>query len=142
MKWGGAVVFALLIVMWVASGWCYFTWFSPRGDCVVVDRGRVVIGQMNYAVPVKDRGPQLGRIHMGEFHWWFDMYRMGTNWQWFIPLWLPVAAALIITGTAWRLDHLACRRARIGLCPKCRYSRTGLPPNSPCPECGTPSPPL
>lgn len=28
-------------------------------------------------------------------------------------------------------------RARKGRCPACAYSRTGLPPGSPCPECGT-----
>lgn len=41
------------------------------------------------------------------------------------------------TLTAWRLDVLARRRARIGLCAKCHYDRAGLAASTVCPECGT-----
>jgi len=49
------------------------------------------------------------------------------------PIWFP-AAVLFSTGILliprWR------RRSRTGLCPTCNYNLSGLPPNSPCPECG------
>ena len=32
----------------------------------------------------------------------------------------------------------ATNRLRRGLCPHCAYDRTGLPPETPCPECGKP----
>src|SRR5690606_16655148 len=50
-----------------------------------------------------------------------------------VPLWLPAVAA---GGAAW----LAHRRVRalelVGCCRRCRYSRAGLAPGAPCPECG------
>ena len=50
-----------------------------------------------------------------------------------IPLWIPAAFGLIgLTPTIGR----AARRRRRGVCPRCTYSRAGLPATAPCPECG------
>lgn len=49
-----------------------------------------------------------------------------------IPLWLPTLLLTIPT----TLLFLKRRRAP-GLCPHCSYPLSSLPPNSPCPECGT-----
>ncbi len=60
------------------------------------------------------------------------------------PLWLGLLADLAIWSAVSYLALTALNRyrtyrakKRIGVCPKCRYDRTGLPPTSPCPECGT-----
>jgi hypothetical protein len=53
-----------------------------------------------------------------------------------VPLWIPASAAIGATALAWRLDTLARRRARVGLCPKCSYNRAGLAVGAVCPECG------
>ena len=50
-----------------------------------------------------------------------------------IPLYLTAGACGLI---AWRL--LGRTTLRSDRCPRCHYSRTGLPAASPCPECGTP----
>jgi hypothetical protein len=53
-----------------------------------------------------------------------------------IPLWIPtvacVALAVLLAVPDWRNRF----RPGPGQCPKCRYNLAGLPPNSPCPECG------
>ena len=76
--------------------------------------------------------------------WWFNAaLRAPTPSRWpgwtmekriEMPIWLPIAICAA-TGV-W-----LCRRAlpRSGHCPRCRYNLAGLPPDSPCPECGQPT---
>ena len=47
-----------------------------------------------------------------------------------LPLWVPIAALLFLVGRASR--HSVARHS----CIACKYDRRGIPPNSPCPECG------
>lgn len=54
-----------------------------------------------------------------------------------LPLWIPFTLFSLLTWRSWKL-HLTHRAAlRTNHCPHCNYSRTGLTPSSPCPECGT-----
>lgn len=59
----------------------------------------------------------------------------GGHWL-SIPLWMPLLLSAIPVFILWRSHFRANRAARINVCPKCNYSLTGLPPSSPCPECG------
>src|SRR5262249_20025072 len=69
--------------------------------------------------------------------WWeFDEGSLPHDWSVLVPIWMLALPSLLTSATAWRLDTLARRRARVGLCPKCGYNLAGLPPTSPCPECG------
>lgn len=82
-----------------------------------------------------------------------------TRWQgpsgapmykWFIylPLWLPTMLSLALTFTSWTPEYLAWRRnfllhlhaSSSNHCLRCRYNRTGLAPQAPCPECGAAAP--
>lgn len=49
-----------------------------------------------------------------------------------LPFWIFVLAYPLCAVLAWGLRK---RRAALG-CPACGYSRSGLPPQAPCPECG------
>lgn len=58
-----------------------------------------------------------------------------------LPAWPGLLANTAIYGAPWYALFLipALRRVRRrgrGLCPRCAYSRDGLPINAPCPECG------
>lgn len=63
------------------------------------------------------------------------------------PLWPGLIANLAIYTIAWFAlltgvsTLLERRRARRGNCPHCNYSRAGLTPTTPCPECGHIPPP-
>jgi hypothetical protein len=66
--------------------------------------------------------------------WWFHIHRNRvysvTSTSVNVPLWAPAAAALGILLLARRRAHAT------GLCD-CRYNLSGLPPATPCPECGS-----
>jgi hypothetical protein len=66
------------------------------------------------------------------------------------PIWPTLLLDTAFFALAWSLplggvklginSLLRRRRARRGQCPWCAFSRTGLPLNIPCPECGRPAP--
>ena len=133
MKWGGAAVTVLLVVVWIASKSWYLRCFGA--DSITI----VHLGALTRWVGGAS-GPQ--RFYMSwdwgantphEILWWFR----NEPGFWCLPLWVPALIALILTVPAWRLDTLARRRARVGFCPKCNYDRTGLAAGAVCPECGT-----
>ena len=49
----------------------------------------------------------------------------------FVPIWMPMLGCV---GLGWLLRLL--RKHPLGTCSRCGYSRTGLQPRTPCPECG------
>ncbi len=138
IKWGGAVVTVLLVVVWIGSGWWGVWWWSKGGDCAAIAMGTLIVGTQDYPVPASDAGLSIEGSSLKNFGWWirFADDSGPTVWQLFVPLWLPMLSSLLITALAWRLDLLAWRRERMGKCPKCHYDRTGLAPGAVCPECG------
>jgi hypothetical protein len=144
IKWGGAVVTVLLVVVWVGSGWWYVGWASGGMEEADLAFGRVRVrlesspsgtvsfpkgwrmSRLSRRIPMQWRcevtsGGAVGRSRI------FDVW---------IPLWIPVCIASALAAVAWRLDTLARRRARLNLCPKCNYDRAGIAGDAKCPECG------
>jgi len=68
--------------------------------------------------------------------WLFGWGRYPAGGYLDVPLWFPLILAILPTAFAWRLDTLARRRARVGLCAHCHYDRRGLVAGVVCPECG------
>lgn len=54
-----------------------------------------------------------------------------------VPLWF---LTLLSLSSALLIHFIEKRRTIPGLCPTCKYSRNGLAPTSPCPECGHTTP--
>ena len=86
-------------------------------------------------------GNDLGQNVTASDYWpsWSSGGRTGgAAWGASIPIWNALALLVPATTLAWLFDTLARRRAHLNLCPACHYDRTGLPPQSPCPECASP----
>ncbi len=152
VKWGGAVVTVLLVVVWIGSGWWTWRGLQMRSLEVMAGRGRIyftvydevpitgtanglIRGIGNQSCPLRPFGIELLRPFGIEL--WFDSAKLPGLLSWAgLPLWLPATAVGVPTMFAWRLDTLARRRARLNLCLKCNYDRTGLAVGAVCPECG------
>jgi hypothetical protein len=151
IKWGGAAVTVLLVVVWIGSAWVGLTLLFGA-TAVRVESCRLETGHVG--------GPDLADSSGVHLQWRMMGYATGIRWlkdhetvdwafRWddfgppgqelralYIPLWALVALALFATVLAWRLDTLARRRARLNLCPKCNYDRAGIAVGARCPECG------
>jgi hypothetical protein len=168
IKWTGAAVTVLLVVVWIGSGW--WTWHCKRtrGRWVQVDQGRLsfgesitrpatptpffastgverveltrMVGNDRQATVRLDlrkllRQPPLHGLLQG-----FGWHESRNGWSVHVPLWAPAIVSIAASALAWRLDTLARRRAKLNLCAKCNYDRTGLANNVVCPECGAAAP--
>jgi hypothetical protein len=135
IKWGGAAVTLLLVVVWIRS--------ESTADLFI-------IGERSFRI---SRGSVMCLYFKGSSHvfrhkatpadpqevrllgWHYDSGAEGSIW--FGPLWLPLAVALFVTGAACLPDALNRLRRRAGVCPKCSYDRAGIAGDAKCPECGS-----
>ncbi|HVU63420.1 MAG TPA: hypothetical protein VHC70_05555 [Phycisphaerales bacterium] len=142
IKWGGAAVTLLLVVVWIGSGWVRCLWRSVNTS-VQVDAGILVVIRdptVTTVLPNRPPGWQYAIQPHASLRWFMARRTAGSLTALYIPLWLPALACLLCTTGAWRLDVLARRRARLKLCPKCHYDRARLAAGAKCPECGSAAP--
>jgi len=136
IKWGGAAVTVLLVVVWIGSAWRELGWYTARATNV-----HIAGGQMGFLY-FSGKGSSSAQpgLHWEPvnwpFKWWFFWVHNAYYTSLMIPCWLPLACVLPPTVVAWRRDTLARCRAKLNLCPKCGYDRTGLAAGAKCPECG------
>ena len=143
IKWGGAAMTLILLTTCLASGWWTTDWQYPSGRDIGLGRGQIWCIQyvplsQTHLDQLSGTG-RLARVVDGMTgRTTFDLALGGGHGRnsLILPLWPFIAAALLITIAAWRADAIARRRARVGLCTKCSYPRTGLAPSGVCPECG------
>jgi hypothetical protein len=135
------VVTVLLIAAWLCSGWWQLDWQSATGRRLEVARGQIMYWRYGWGGTGQPTftGWYLRRVvddSTGQHAfgmWWRGP---GINRAFAsVPLLLLAGTSLAMSAVAGRLDTLA-RRARLNLCSKCHYDRTGLPVDAVCPECG------
>ena len=136
IKWFGAALTVLLVVVWIGNGvYSQFEvaskWFGGA-YAWKIEGGGFGFGRFEPS-PANDN---VAITSPGSFLIPFLRTSSG-GWYCNVPLWIPAALTLIPAGTVWIADSAARRRARMNLCPKCHYDRTGLAGNAVCPECGT-----
>jgi hypothetical protein len=142
----GLIVVAALLVAWGLSAITMTYYLSPSGDWVAnLAGGRVGVGyapgmiaqfEQRTGTPTP-RGVQSLRVPT-RMQWL-------PNFQWRpaekgigIPLWCPLVLVGSLLVKSWWKDVATRRRARLGGCNSCHYSRDGLDATAPCPECGAP----
>ncbi len=138
IKWGGAVVTVLLLVAWASSGAVYVL-LGLYERCVIgFHSGEFIVDSAHWFAPFAgvDAGRYLGHGFTWPNSWLPHTGRSQYGRSIAIPLWMLVLLALSVTVAAGRLDDIARRRAKLNLCPKCNYDRTGLAIGAVCPECG------
>jgi len=139
MKWSGAVLTVLLLVVWVGSAWWGCTLFVPTSLMASVIGGRLYIEHREPASflwsKVQWDGPYRTSFQFG---WWFARQTLSNpggsvTTTTSIPLWSPVVVLGAPTVMLWYRD----RRRQPGLCIACGYDLRGADHNV-CPECGSP----
>jgi hypothetical protein len=151
IRWGGAVVTVLLVVVWVGSTWIEFGCCNRpglsvfvSGGYVVTERTRPLTTSRGWVFPSPMPRPMQG-------WYWRSQYRpawrcskefgiIDNNGEWSadsLLRWASLAGLLSGIVLWWMtvLDRRAARR--LNICPKCRYDRTGLGLSARCPECGS-----
>ncbi len=157
IKWGGAVVTVLLVVVWIGSGW-WEVWtpvaFVRAGELGLIKRA--------YTLPPV--GTTLPRtipptpLPTASVAWRLKLTPFALNWTprpllqsvttgysrvliqaELVTLWPFALVGVVCVLTSLVLDLLLSRRHGFGRCPKCNYDRTGLAAGAVCPECGAAS---
>jgi hypothetical protein len=133
--WISGALCVIAALCWAISPWVdVLIWRTNPPHCYEVHSilGCIIAAEGGH-------GPHVG-IRTGQFwrdpdwSWWFHYTRDDIL---IIPLW----SIFLATGAA-SLSLVRAARSiakRPGLCHSCGYDRRGLPPDSPCPECGSTS---
>jgi hypothetical protein len=138
IKWGGAVLTVLLLVVWVGSA-RYEACADYWPACTLhVCGGNAAVMWDNPWTPVPVIRDSFIREHVLPFQWWFSLRRMNQvrstsiTTAISVPLWFLAILTAMPSFLIWRHD----RKRDPNACSKCGYSRTGLPADRACPECG------
>jgi hypothetical protein len=137
IKWGGAAVTVVLVVVWIGSGWGRFG--TPPGARYRVDiwHGRLSFAHSdgNGMVVTYTWRTQIGRWLV---IWSPDAQLGSSRWLVCVPLWPLFLCSSSLSAVLGLQDARARLRARekLNLCPKCGYDRAGIAADAKCPECG------
>src|SRR5207244_1377755 len=120
VKWGGAAVTVLLVVVWIGSGWWVAGWSTNDAHCFQVSAGRFIASYFPSNKAMRGWTPACGIFPLpSAFEWSPAFNSHHGGWGLLVPLWIPTLSTSAASVLAWRLDTLARRRARLNLCPQC-----------------------
>jgi hypothetical protein len=134
-KWGGLVVSVLLLTVWVGSAYVTCLWVSGSRHEIAVDKGLIFYQWCQPTIRPEAPALRWWTSSQSEISFALEQGAFSDGWFVIIPVWFFVALSLVTTAAAWRMDIIARRKSRLGMCPACGYDRTGLAPAAPCPEC-------
>ena len=136
-KWAGAGACALLVALYVCSFFRSLDWaflHLPRRTAVLVGGGTLIAEHRESAGLPGFIDGYTEELLIRVWRWWPSFHRNSASaFAIVVPLWIPLCIAALPTAYLFYADAL--RRAP-GLCPACRYDRSGLPDGAGCPECG------
>jgi len=124
------VIFAVLIVLYILSGWFAAGWMQvigSRGYLLAGGEGLVGLGITDPDL-IQESGVFFEPQGAG-WRGWFLIAQTPRSSQLFVPIWLPM---LVVVFVAW---YARPRRHRSACCESCGYALEGLTGGI-CPECG------
>jgi hypothetical protein len=139
IKWVGAAVTVLLVVVWIESWWLTYplgSW-GPRNH-LAIELGIVEMERWSSTRYLEQDFIAILSPSFRSKDFGCVLLREGAAVR--FPLWFPALCIAIVTVAAWCLDELARRRAPLNLCPNCHYDRAGIAAGAKCPECGSAAP--
>lgn len=154
LKWGTLAAALLVAGVWAGgrATRCYWStsFVYDRSEVIGISGGVVVLWEDTRVVMpgfdidramllVPGPSPFKSRSDRWPRSWFPEVRVMGTHYGHVsLPYWLPILLFASISGGLFWRDRRAARRARVGMCPSCGYSRAGLALDAVCPECGKP----
>ena len=139
IKWSGAVLTVLLLIAWVGTRWCSAGFHALPTIAATLTDGQLRGGWYEpwSFIPRQSGGYfMVNKKTKYPFQWWFETQRSTVgnyiSTRVFIPIWFLILLTAVPTYFIWRSDS----NPPDNVCPKCGYSRTGLPEDRACPECG------
>jgi hypothetical protein len=152
IKWGGAAVTVLLVVVWIGSIDRRFEW----GGCGPRHLGWAIDDRcacLSFVTSINGLGPDwsIGLPPAVDRSWGFGHETNVVNAAgslraasfpsysqeiYSVALWIPASIVLGMSAAVWYVDGRIARRQRMGRCPKCNYDRAGIGAGAVCPECG------
>jgi hypothetical protein len=142
LKWAGLVLCLLIMTAWIASGrwgvYLYVNRYLNLGyplRCVSLLDGGVYYWEIPF-ISVNESGIHMQSSFFGWHSRWIPHLRPSTptsQYEVFIPLWIPFLPVAIPTAILWWRDRRRCIPP--GHCRKCGYNLTGNV-SGVCPECG------
>lgn len=135
----GVLLLPMLVFLWLSSAFYAAWWRTESYASIGIRAGCVTVTSSSafQSGPGTDRGlwliPQNSSLTLAPS----SSFR-SPWWRVTMPLWIIISWALLATTLASMRLRAAERRASGG-CTHCGYSRTGLTPATPCPECGKPA---
>ena len=136
IKYGGAALTVLLVVVWIGSGSSYTSFAALNMPHTTLYQGRVFLDRVPSEYVADDSEFDFSAQKSFHIEWGFGWKSTPLEWHLIVPLWPIIIACALPTALAFRLDTLARRRERMNLCKHCGYDRTGLAGDAVCPECG------
>lgn len=143
IKWGGAAVTVLMVVVWIV-GSAWWSWYQslPNGKILSLYNGRADVWWPGPCVrPLRDAVMQIDgvvTIVPGplEFGWWVHLRRDSLGSTLEIPPRIPpVLTLLIVVGSCW-LEGRRPSGASLNLVRSAGMT-AGLAVGAVCPECGS-----
>jgi hypothetical protein len=150
-KWTGLIVCAALAALCVASyfrnyfavyselgGQCRYWFVAAFAGTVSIHKEWGVVAEPSSAATVAWSVFSKAANHAdSRALGWPKLTSRTWCWTWEVPLLPPILVLALPIAWLWWHDRSMTTR---GSCRKCGYSLLGLPPNSPCPECGHSAP--
>lgn len=140
-RWTAWALAVLLPAMWVATTWVTAFVRFPAGDVHSGAGLGLSDGALSFAHASLDDLPTSGFTAQSPPRvppcWRVTGGSHRSLLYIAVPLWIPWACCFPFAFWFYRDHRREKRRRMTGCCPACGYSRLGLAPGAPCPECGT-----